>query len=500
MLLLLAHLALSLHTASAAITQRDLRGIFVHHQEYCRETASRIGTGGKYLQHRTTHSAINCQASSAHEWYVNSDAVLEDSQFQVQLQTRRRQLADTTEGHVYLARVAEGSLVTSELRSRLGKDTDVTFDDYFKSMENGREYFLFYSNNQQEMLILENDDAIDEVVPLLPEWKLSPLLLGDDGYDDDDTPDAVKTLQIRISRRSKSLLGSGSMHILSARMQKELRAKFPATMITVQSAGAEAATHFATSEEADNAAEDSEWMIVDQVPAQLRDDVSLVVASFAETARVEPVLLHTTSNAWARWVTQSYTGAATDTSSDITQIKRATIWNRGITGEGQVVGVADSGLAHKNCLFNEPGKPITVATGATFTDPTHRKVVQYVAFADGTAGEDRDHGTHVSGSVAGNASANGGSLNDYNGMAPAAKLAFFDIGEPGARGLRVPNDLARNMFPLAYTAGARIHTNSWGSNTAQYTATSRSVRCSFICCSLFCSFCFFFRCCFLYLS
>ena len=30
------------------------------------------------------------------------------------------------------------------------------------------------------------------------------------------------------------------------------------------------------------------------------------------------------------------------------------------------------------------------------------------------------------------------------------------------------------MFPLAYTAGARLHTNSWGSNTAQYTATARS--------------------------
>ena len=40
-----------------------------------------------------------------------------------------------------------------------------------------------------------------------------------------------------------------------------------------------------------------------------------------------------------------------------------------------------------------------------------------------------------------------------------AKLAFFDIGVAGAAGLRVPNDLARNMFPLAYTAGARIHTN-----------------------------------------
>ena len=60
-------------------------------------------------------------------------------------------------------------------------------------------------------------------------------------------------------------------------------------------------------------------------------------------------------------------------------------------------------------------------------------------------------------------------------MAPEAKLAFFDIGRPGERGLRVPNDLATSFFPLAYSVGAKIHTNSWGSNTATYTASSRSV-------------------------
>ena len=121
-------------------------------------------------------------------------------------------------------------------------------------------------------------------------------------------------------------------------------------------------------------------------------------------------------------------------------------------------------------MFHDEKKEIVVAKGATYNDLGHRKVVQYVAFADAVAGEDRDHGTHVSGSVAGK-SPMGGTLGDYDGMAKDAKLAFFDIGVAGAAGLRVPNDLARNMFPLAYTAGARIHTNSWGSNTAQVSDT-----------------------------
>ena len=95
-------------------------------------------------------------------------------------------------------------------------------------------------------------------------------------------------------------------------------------------------------------------------------------------------MLHTTSNAWARWITQSYKGATTDPSKNIGTTQRATVWNRGITGKNQVVGVGDSGLATKNCLFNDPATPMTVATGATFNSKTHRKVAQYVAFADGT--------------------------------------------------------------------------------------------------------------------
>jgi hypothetical protein len=391
-------------------------------------------------------------------------------------------------------------MVTSELREQIESTTDVTFDEYLTPVNSNekREYFLLYSESMDELSLLEKEEAIDEIIPFPNDWKLSPLLKADDGFDEDNLHDfkinqqktddlksisitKTKSLQLKISPRSKELLRKrsntkSSMKEMAVTMREKLLAHEGSNQwpeILVESAGAEASSHFDTIQLANHHEEESEWMMIYNIPSRMRATVAQIVSEFPEVLRIEPVLMHTTSNAWARWVTQSYIGASTSTTKDITTLQRATIWNRDIKGQGQVVGVGDSGLAHKNCLFNEPGKNIQVTKGATYNDATHRKVIQYVAFADAGAGEDKDHGTHVSGSVAGHA-AMGGTLGDYDGMAPLAKLAFFDIGEAGARGLSVPNDLARNMFPLAYQVGARLHTNSWGSNQATYTSTARS--------------------------
>ena len=83
----------------------------------------------------------------------------------------------------------------------------------------------------------------------------------------------------------------------------------------------------------------------------------------------------------------------------------------GIHGEGQVVGVGDSGLyagqsgQQGSCFFTDPSNPLTADTNMAdgfSINQAHRKVVSYFAFADATAGAStRDHGTHVCGSVAG---------------------------------------------------------------------------------------------------
>lgn len=69
---------------------------------------------------------------------------------------------------------------------------------------------------------------------------------------------------------------------------------------------------------------------------------------------------------------------------------------------------------------------------------------------------------HVAGSIAGRRSKNGRDeqAGGGDGVARAAKLAFFDISESN-NGLRVP--LLSTMFATGYKdAGARVYSASWG--------------------------------------
>ena len=50
------------------------------------------------------------------------------------------------------------------------------------------------------------------------------------------------------------------------------------------------------------------------------------------------------------------------------------------------------------------------------------------------------HGTHVAGTALGQSESDGSLYETYEGMAPQAKVAFFDIGLPSGD-LTVPDDL-----------------------------------------------------------
>ena len=74
----------------------------------------------------------------------------------------------------------------------------------------------------------------------------------------------------------------------------------------------------------------------------------------------------------------------------------------GIHGEGEVVGIGDSGIDTGHCFFEQVQGDTMAAQNY---GPEHRKIVAYRAYADGTPGTgQRDHGTHVAGSVLGNPS------------------------------------------------------------------------------------------------
>ena len=131
----------------------------------------------------------------------------------------------------------------------------------------------------------------------------------------------------------------------------------------------------------------------------------------------------------------------------------------GLNGTGIVVGIADTGIDEMSCFFSDDkGLVPRSSMLAPLTDHGYRKVIQYVNFSGSEGDDTAGHGTHVSGSVAGYSEFFG---NTYKGMAPGSKIAFFDIGPGWAAPLKIPPDL-KTMFPSAYSAGARLHSNSWG--------------------------------------
>lgn len=130
----------------------------------------------------------------------------------------------------------------------------------------------------------------------------------------------------------------------------------------------------------------------------------------------------------------------------------------GLRGEGQVVGIADSGLYDLSCFFIDDSflYPTITTSRTGVIEPFRRKVIQYTAYAD-SVDELGGHGTHVTGSVA------GASISEYsemNGAAPGAKISFFDLGVTNKDYLKVPS--LYELMASAYVAGARVHTNSWG--------------------------------------
>ena len=154
----------------------------------------------------------------------------------------------------------------------------------------------------------------------------------------------------------------------------------------------------------------------------------------------------------------------------------------GLNGTNQIVGVADSGLNDLSCFYYDhyyknPTLRQLLSSDAGVSsltvDRTRRKVIQYV-YNTQTDGLDDEggHGTHCAGSVSGNCLGDG-NMN-MNGMAPEAKLAFYDIGLNGAGSLSISPSLTA-ILQTAFNTGARIHSNSWGGGSQFYDSNSRVV-------------------------
>ncbi|MEM3444862.1 MAG: S8 family serine peptidase [Thermoplasmata archaeon] len=133
-----------------------------------------------------------------------------------------------------------------------------------------------------------------------------------------------------------------------------------------------------------------------------------------------------------------------------------------LTGRGQIAGIADTGLdtgRNDNTMHADfQGKILWLGhyNAYPYLDPTSND------------SDDIGHGTHVAGSVLGTGklsadygAANGLNIN-YSGIAPEAKLVFQKIASDS--GYLLGTGSLQQFLEDAYTYGARVHHNSWGSS------------------------------------
>ncbi|MEW8957719.1 MAG: S8 family serine peptidase [Moorella sp. (in: firmicutes)] len=132
----------------------------------------------------------------------------------------------------------------------------------------------------------------------------------------------------------------------------------------------------------------------------------------------------------------------------------------GLTGRGEIVGLADSGLDAGSISDIHPD-----LQGAPGQMP---KVVMLKSWAGREKADDPvGHGTHMAGIIAGTGAASNG---QYRGIAPGASIYFQ--GLLNSRGeMAIPEDLSR-LFRPAYDAGVRIHVDGWGGGANAYRGTA----------------------------
>jgi len=154
-----------------------------------------------------------------------------------------------------------------------------------------------------------------------------------------------------------------------------------------------------------------------------------------------------------RWIERSVPPRlANDVAAELTGVVTAWVTLE-LSGTGQTIAVADTGL--------------DLGASGPITDFAGRIVSAHCVGRPSPCQWDdpHGHGTHVAGSAAGSGELSGG---QFKGMAHGADLVVQSLYSPTQPyDLYVPSDLSL-LFAPAYTDGARIHNNSWGSPGSRY--------------------------------
>ena len=163
------------------------------------------------------------------------------------------------------------------------------------------------------------------------------------------------------------------------------------------------------------------------------------------------------------------------------------VFDHGLYGEGQTIGILDTGLDVDSCYFADPEGTFPVnalgvrARYGVETGAAHRKIAAYDFLHpcgtflppcdrsdDPAAWDDQGHGTHVAGNAAGDDLAHPLLHDPGDGMAPGARLVVQDAGyaspsDPCGElpGIGCAPAGLEAILDQAYAQGARIHSDSW---------------------------------------
>eukprot|EP00817_Percolomonadidae_sp_ATCC50343_P007723 CAMPEP_0117421372 /NCGR_PEP_ID=MMETSP0758-20121206/2486_1 /TAXON_ID=63605 /ORGANISM="Percolomonas cosmopolitus, Strain AE-1 (ATCC 50343)" /LENGTH=788 /DNA_ID=CAMNT_0005203475 /DNA_START=255 /DNA_END=2618 /DNA_ORIENTATION=+ len=187
----------------------------------------------------------------------------------------------------------------------------------------------------------------------------------------------------------------------------------------------------------------------------------------------------------------------------------AKLWKEGLNGEGEIIGIGDTGIDIYNCEFYDEKvniRKLNEVPTEKLGKHEHRKIHSYFGvmdFKDAKGG----HGSHVAGLAAGhpNVKLSPKPMKSYRSLAYKAKIAFYDIGcdSPGGcmcpktlqcecdikpnfkcisrhGAVFLPFDLHSSYFPYFKMVGASIVSSSWGSGffhdyTYGYSIKSRQI-------------------------
>jgi len=144
-------------------------------------------------------------------------------------------------------------------------------------------------------------------------------------------------------------------------------------------------------------------------------------------------------------------------------VARDLVLPAGLTGQGQIVGLADSGL--------DKGSMTDIHPDLASIPGEMPKVALLKSWAGRAVPDDPvGHGTHLAGTIAGTGQASGGK---YRGIAPGASLYVQGLLDKDGQ-LTVPSDL-EDLFWPAYAGGVRVHVNGWGGGQNTYGANTSQI-------------------------